>query len=509
MKKIVYIIVFGLLLLHIRLSAQKKPNIVFIYTDDLGYGDISCYGATKIYTPNIDKLAQSGLRFTNAHSSSATCTPSRYSLLTGVYAWRKKGTGIARGNAALLIDTAQITLSKVLRNAGYNTAAVGKWHLGLGPEGKGPDWNGEIKPGPLELGFDYAFLMPATTDRVPTVYIENHRVVNLNPNDPIQVDYDKPVGNEPTGKEHPELLKMKASHGHDQTIVNGIGRIGYMSGGKSALWQDDTIAMVLTSKAINFIKENKDHPFFLYFATHDIHVPRVPNAQFAGKSGLGPRGDAILQLDWTVGQVADALDNLGIAGNTLFIFSSDNGPVLDDGYQDSAVIKQNGHVPAGVLRGGKYSAFDAGTRVPLIVKYPGVIDAGKTSGALFSQIDFLASLAALSGHPLSGTGAEDSFNELGVLLGKSGKDRPFVVEHAGALSVIQGQWKYIEPSEDAPYDKNVNIELGNARQPQLYNLNEDIGEKKDLSGANPSKVKELSALLEKIRAGKIKRGPGK
>ncbi len=190
-----------------------------------------------------------------------------------------------------------------MRNAGYNTAAVGKWHLGLGPEGKGPDWNGEIKPGPLELGFDYAFLMPATTDRVPTVYIENHRVVNLNPNDPIQVDYDKPVGNEPTGKEHPELLKMKASHGHDQTIVNGIGRIGYMSGGKSALWQDDTIAMVLTSKAINFIKENKDHPFFLYFATHDIHVPRVPNAQFAGKSGLGAaRGcDIAIGLDCWAG----------------------------------------------------------------------------------------------------------------------------------------------------------------------------------------------------------------
>jgi arylsulfatase A-like enzyme len=494
----------SLVVLQAGVFAQQKPNIVIIYADDLGYGDISAYGATKIHTPNIDKLAKAGLSFSNAHASSATCTPSRYSLMTGTYAWRKKGTGIAPGNAALLIDTAKITLPSVLHKAGYATAAVGKWHIGLGPKG-GPDWNGDIKPGPLEIGFDYAFLMPATTDRVPCVYIENHRVVNLDPNDPIEVSYAQPIGNEPTGKDHPELLKMKASHGHDQTIVNGIGRIGYMKGGKSALWVDDEVANVLTSKAINFITQHKNHPFFLYFATHDIHVPRVPNARFVGKSGMGPRGDAILQLDWTVGRVVKTLDSLGISKNTLLIFSSDNGPVVDDGYQDSAVLKLNGHTPAGPLRGGKYSAFDAGTRIPLITKWPGAIAAGTHTDALFSQLDLLASFAKLTGQKLSPDDAPDSFDQWDVLTGKSKKGRSFVVEHANTLSVIRDNWKYIEPRAGPAIDKNVNIELGVSLQPQLYNLNNDIGEKKNLAVNNPGKVKELAALLEEVKSNEIKR----
>jgi arylsulfatase A-like enzyme len=284
--------------------------------------------------------------------------------MTGQYAWRKEGTGIAPGDAALLIPPGTMTLPAMLRQAGYATGAVGKWHLGLGRPGAGPQWNGEIKPGPLEIGFDHAFLMPATTDRVPTVYIEDHHVVNLDPADPIQVSYKERIGDEPTGREHPELLKMKASHGHDQTIINGIGRIGYMSGGRRARWVDDEIAMVLTGKAKEFIRNNRQRPFFLYFATHDIHVPRVPNGRFRGGSGMGVRGDAILQLDWTVGQVLDILDSLKLTDHTLIIFSSDNGPVLDDGYQDSAVALLHGHRPAGPLRGGKYSAFDAVSTAP-------------------------------------------------------------------------------------------------------------------------------------------------
>jgi arylsulfatase A-like enzyme len=333
--------------------AQTKPNIILIYADDLGYGDVSCYGATRVKTPNIDRVAARGLRFTHAHATSATCTPSRFSLLTGQYAWRKTGTGIAPGDAALLIPTDKITLPEVLKKGGYATGAVGKWHLGLGPKG-GPDWNGDIKPGPLEIGFSYSFILPATADRVPCVYVENHRIIGLDPNDPVQVSYKGPIGNEPTGKEHPELLKMKYSHGHDQTIVNGVSRIGYMSGGKSAWWVDEEMADVLTGRVTRFVEENKARPFFMYFATHDIHVPRMPHSRFVGKSGMGPRGDAILQLDWCVGEVMKTLDRLKLTDKTMVIITSDNGPVVDDGYQDEAVTKLNGHTPAGPLRGGKY-----------------------------------------------------------------------------------------------------------------------------------------------------------
>ena len=315
-----------------------KPNIVIIYADDLGYGDVSCYGATKISTPNIDRLAKQGLRFTNAHCTSATSTPSRYSLLTGEYAWRRKGTGVATGDATAIIQPGRTTMASIMKNAGYTTGVVGKWHLGLGPA-EGADWNGEITSGPMDLGFDYNFIIPATGDRVPCVFVENRRVVGLDPNDPIKVSFNEPILVEPTGKDHPELLKMHPSHGHDMTIVNGISRIGYMIGGKSALWVDEDIADVITGKAVKFIENNKNKPFFLYFSTHDIHVPRVPNQRFVGKSGMGPRGDAILEFDWSVGEIVKTIDNLNLSGNTIIIVTSDNGPVVDDGYKDQAVEK--------------------------------------------------------------------------------------------------------------------------------------------------------------------------
>jgi arylsulfatase A-like enzyme len=476
----------------------QHPNIVLIYADDLGYGDVSCYGATKIKTPNIDKIASEGLRFTNAHSSSATCTPSRYSMLTGEYAWRRKGTGIAAGDARMIIDPSRTTLPKIMKQAGYRTGVVGKWHLGLGGYGYGLDWNGEIKPGPLDIGFDYCFLIPATGDRVPCVYVENHRVVGLDPNDPIRVSFGEPIGDEPTGKEHPELLKMHPSHGHDQTIVNGISRIGYMSGGEAARWKDEEMADVITNKARDFIKKNKDDRFFLYFSTHDIHVPRVPHPRFAGKSDLGPRGDAILQLDWCVGEILRTLDRLNLTENTMLIFTSDNGPVVDDGYKDQAVEKLDGHKPSGPLRGGKYSAFDAGTRVPLIVRWPGNIKPG-LSNALVCQIDFMTSLASMAGIRLSTGDAPDSFDLLEAFLGRTGKGRDHLIEHAGTLSLIKGDWKYIEPSNGARYNRNVNIELGNDPNPQLYNLNTDIGEETNVAAEYPEIVKELSDMLEEIK----------
>ncbi|MEJ7695015.1 arylsulfatase, partial [Daejeonella sp.] len=468
-------------------------------TDDVGYGDISANGATKVKTPNIDKIASGGLRFTNAYATSATCTPSRFSFLTGRYAWRKTGTGIAPGDAALIIPTEIITLPGMLQKAGYQTGVVGKWHLGLGPQG-GPNWNGDIKPGPLEIGFNYCFMMPATADRVPCVYMENYRIVDLDPSDPIIVSYKEKIGNDPTGKENPELLKMKYSHGHDATIINGISRIGWMSGGNKARWIDEDMADVFTNRAINFIEKNKEKPFFLYFATHDIHVPRVPHSRFAGKSGMGPRGDAILQLDWTVGEVLKTLGRLKIADKTMLIFSSDNGSVVDDGYQDNAVQLLKGHTPSGNRRGGKYSAFDGGTHVPFIVRWPGKIKAGTVTNALFSQLDLYASIASLTGQSLAGDNAPDSFNSLGTLLG-AGKNRDYLVQQSinNTLSLIRGNWKYIEPSNGPKMSIHTNTELGNLGQPQLYNLKTDIGEKTNLAARYPEEVKKMALMLKEIR----------
>lgn len=487
----------ALLLAVVATHAAERPNIVVIYADDLGYGDVSCYGATKIQTPNIDRLAKEGIRFTDGHSTSATCTPSRYAMLTGEYAFRKKGTGILPGDAGLIIEPGRTTLPSMLQKAGYRTGAVGKWHLGLGA-GK-VDWNGEVKPGPLEIGFNYSFLIPATGDRVPCVYLENHRVAGLDASDPIRVSYRERIGNEPTGKLNPELLKVHPSHGHDQAIVNGISRIGFMSGGKSALWVDEDMAQVITRKAIEFIERRDGQPFFLYFATHDTHVPRVPHPDFAGKSGMGPRGDVILQFDWSVGEILKALDRLGLAKDTLVIVSSDNGPVIDDGYKDDAVAKLGEHKPSGPLRGGKYSAFEGGTRVPFVARWPARMKPGK-SDALVCQVDFLASFAALTGQALESEDAPDSIDILPALLGDSPAGRDHLVEQAGVLSLRQGTWKYIEPGKGAKVTAHTKSETGQALEGQLFNLAEDLCETKNLIAERPEKAIELADMLAKIRA---------
>ena len=499
-KKIVFSILFSQVLAPLVSSsaiAQQKPNIIIIYTDDLGYGDISANGATKIKTPNIDKIARGGLRFTNAYATSATCTPSRFSLLTGKYAWRKEGTNIAPGDAAMILPTNEETMPSMLQKAGYQTAVVGKWHLGLGGAG-GPDWNSDIKPGPLEVGFNYSFIMPATGDRVPCVYMENYRIVDLDPADPITVSYKQKIGNEPTGKENPELLKMKYSHGHDATIINGVSRIGWMTGGKKARWIDEDMVDVFTGRAVSFIEKNKQNPFFLFFATHDIHVPRVPHSRFAGKSGMGARGDAILQLDWTVGEVLNTLEKLKIADNTLLIFTSDNGAVVDDGYEDRAVELLNGHTPSGILRGGKYSAFEGGTRVPMLLQWPAKVKAGTVSNALFSQIDLFASFGAMTGRKIK---TQDSYNNLNTLLGAP-KSRDFIVQQSvnSTLSIIQGNWKYIEPSNGPRRNEMTNTELGNDPKPQLYNLKEDKNEQNNLAERYPKQLKMLSDKLKALRA---------
>lgn len=486
-------------------QAAEKPNIIIIYADDLGYGDVSCYGATALKTPNIDRAAKEGLRFTNAHCTSATSTPSRYSLLTGEYAWRRKDTGIATGDAVAIITPDRFTLPDAMKSAGYTTGVVGKWHLGIGPS-TGADWNGELTHAPMDIGFDYTFILPATGDRVPCVFVENRRVVNLDPKDPIKVSFGDPILVEPTGKDHPELLKMHPSHGHDMTIVNGVSRIGYMSGGKSALWVDEDIADVITGKAVSFIEKNKDNPFFLYFATHDIHVPRIPHQRFAGKSGMGPRGDAILEFDWSVGEIMKTLDKLKLTKKTIVIISSDNGPVVDDGYKDQAVELLGNHKPAGPLRGGKYSAFDGGTRVVFIARWPGKIKAG-TSDALFSQIDLMASFASLTGQKLPEGAGPDSFDNLQTFLGKSKTGREWIVEQSASskLSVIEGDWKYIEPGPGQKIQVNTNTETGNDTNPQLYNLKNDLGEKNNVAGQNPEILRQMEELLKNVRENKITR----
>lgn len=478
----------------------QRPNVIYIFADDLGIGDLSCYGANKVSTPHIDRLAGQGVQFTNAYATSATSTPSRFGLLTGMYPWRQTNTGIAPGNSELIIDTACVSMADMMKQAGYATGVIGKWHLGLGPKG-GTDFNKQISPNTQDIGFDYEFVIPATVDRVPCVFVENGRVVDLDPNDPIQVDYHKKVGNWPTGEENPELVTLKPSQAHNNTIINGIPRIGWMTGGQAALWKDEEIADVITQKAKNFIAMHKSEPFFLYMGTQDVHVPRIPHPRFAGKSGLGTRGDVILQLDWTIGEIMQTLDSLQLADNTIFIFTSDNGPVIDDGYQDQARELLQGHTPMGIYRGGKYSVYEAGTRVPFIVRWPAGIKPSKQQ-ALFSQIDVYASLASLLNQPIKANAAPDSEDHLNALLGKEATNRDYIIQQNlnNTLAIIQGQWKYIEPSNQSAIEPWTKTELGNDKKAQLYDLSTDPSEKRNIADKHPEIVKELSATLQAVKA---------
>lgn len=462
--------------------AADKPNVIFILADDLGFGDVSCNGATRVQTPHIDRIAKEGIRFTDAHCTSATCTPSRYSAITGQYAWRKAGTGILPGDAALVIDLDRLTLPKMFQQAGYKTGAVGKWHLGLG---KGPgktNWNEEITPGPREVGFDYSFIIPATGDRTPCVYVENQRIVGLETDDPIHVSYDvqNPAGNDPTGKDHPELLKVHPSHGHDQTIVNGVSRIGTMSGGKAARWIDEDMSDTVGTKAVQFIEEHKDGPFYLYFATHNIHVPRVPHPRYVGKTEMGPRGDSIVELDAQVGMVLEALDRLKIAENTLVILTSDNGPVIDDGYVDQAWELLGNHKAAGPYRGNKGSNFEAGTRVPFVLRWPARVKPGE-SDALVSQVDFLASFANLVGTTIPKGQAPDSVDVLSALLGESSVGRSEYIEQGtNLMGLRQGNWKYVVPGRGVMIRETTGSEVGSEPEGMLFDLSKDPGERNNL-----------------------------
>lgn len=472
---------------------QKSPNVIFIVADDLGYGDLSCYGEKTINTPHVDRLASDGILFTDAHSVASTSTPSRYALFTGCYSWRRNDTGIAPGDAGMIIRPEQTTVADIFKRAGYTTGAIGKWHLGLGDKTGTQDWNGKITPGPQDIGFDYSYLMAATGDRVPCVWIENQKVANYDPEHPIYVSYKTPFPGEPTGKNNPELLtKLRPSIGHNQAIVHGISRIGYMKGGGKALWEDENIADTIAAKAVQFIERESGKPFFLYVGTNDIHVPRYPHARFRGKSGMGYRGDAILQFDWTVSQIIDALKRKGIYENTLVVLTSDNGPVVDDGYQDQAKELLGNHRPWSIYRGTKYSIYEAGTRVPFIVTWPGKIKPG-TSKALMSHIDLFASMASLVKEEIPSGAAGDSENQLAAMLGKDKKGRKYVIESSGVLAVTTGDWKYIMPHQKkTKKSSNNNIK----QQGQLYHLKKDISEKENVVAKYPKKVQKLRAIIE-------------
>ena len=483
-----------------RPSLPATPNIVIVYGDDVGFGDVACYGSGIVPTPHIDSLAVHGMRFTNAHSPAATCTPSRFSLLTGEYAWRTPGTGVVSGVHPLLIRPGSVTLPSMLKQAGYATAVVGKWHLGMG--GNPTNYNApEIVPGPRELGFDYWFGIPATNDRVPCIYMENRSVVNFDPADPLAISASSPVGTEPTGASHPQLQKYyTADTQHNGTIINGISRIGWMTGMHAARFRDEDHADIFDEKSGDFILESLQagKPFFLFLASPDIHVPRAPHERFQGVSPHGWRGDAMLSLDWSVGALLARLDDPNgdgdtsdsIADDTIVIFASDNGPVGFDGYNEwpagSGVVRgttqfPDGHDSNGPFSSGKYSVREGGTRVPFLIRWPGKIPAGKVSNALFSHTDFMATFAALTGQTMPTDAGPDSENVLDAMIGQSTTGRTVLVTQ-NPIGIREGNWKLHS-------DTNA-----------LYNVESDPAESSNAAGANAAILNRLQTLLSSIQA---------
>ena len=473
-------------------TSNPNPNFIIIYADDLGYGDVSAYGVGKLKTPNIDKIANNGSRFTNAYSSSATCSPSRYALMTGTYPWRNKRAKILTG-ANLIIDTLEMTLPKMFKINDYKTGIVGKWHLGLGDSKI--NYNKRISPGPNEIGFDYSFIMPDTQDRVPTVYLENGNILNLDPYDPLEVSFEKNFEGQPTGKDNPELLSMIWHHGHNGSIVNGVPRIGFMKGGEEAKWSDIDMADEFLDQAKNYINKVKDNPFFLFYSLQQPHVPRTPHPRFEGMSGMGPRGDAIVEADWCIGELYNHLEQNNLLENTIIIISSDNGPVLNDGYYDDAVEKLGMHTPSGNLRGGKYSLFEAGTRVPFITYWKGKI-IPSVSNEMVSQIDFLNSIASLIGSDIRSNDGNDLAN---VFFENKGKGRnELIIEAQTKTAFRKDNWALIPPYNGPEIKVNVNIESGNSSFYQLYNLENDISQQNNLALKNPKKLEEMIRSYEAI-----------
>ena len=419
--------------------AVEKPNIILINADDLGYGDLGCYGATKVQTPNIDQLAAGGRRLTDAHSASAVCTPSRYALITGEYPVRKNLYRPVFLKTGLVIDLEKQTIASLLKDAGYATSCFGKWHLGFG-EGT-PNWNGALKPGPLELGFDYYFGVPVVNSHPPFVYVENHHVVGLVEEDPFVY------------KKKAKTREFFEKMGYDQ--IGGADAA-------HALYDDEQVGTELTERATAWIKEKKKDSLFLYLATTNIHHPFTPHPRFKGTSQCGPYGDYIHELDWMVGEVMKTLKEEGIEEKTLVIFTSDNGGMFNVGGQNAW---DAGHEINGELLGFKFGAWEGGHRVPLIASGPGKIPAGSESDQLVSNIDMLATFAELTGSKVKEGQGRDSVNVLAALLEDPQEQvRDHLVLGASKpthLSVRRGSGctSRLKRAEDSPLPKEVLMPL--------------------------------------------------
>ena len=459
--------------------SSSYPNIVLIYADDLGYGDLSCYGATKLKTPNIDRLAKEGRLFTDGHSTSAVCTPSRYALLTGEYPLRINNYSPVFCEDSLLINPKQTTLASLLKRKGYATACVGKWHLGFGNKPK-PDWNQELKPGPLEVGFDYFFGLPVVNSHPPFVYMENRRIVGLDPSDPLI--YKR--GGRTHGQEYPEKRMSPPPY------------MASLIGGKAAhdLYIDELIGEKLTQKALSWMNQQAQ-PFFLYYASHNIHHPFTPHPYFKGKSESGLYGDFVQELDWSVGEILAALEKFGVADNTLVIFTSDNGGMFNGGGREA--IRQ-GHAPNGTLKGQKFGAWEGGHRVPFLAKWPTKIPAGTTSDELIANLDLLPTFAAITDQKLAPKEARDGFNQLALFVdeeGVSARDVSLIQPHKRShTSLREGDWIYIPGAGDGGWKK---AEPGDQAR-QLYNLKEDPSQKNNTIADYPKRADAMAARLKEM-----------
>jgi len=440
-------------------ASPDRPNIVFIMADDLGYGDVGCYGAINVKTPNFDRLADEGVRLTDAHTPSSVCSPTRYSVLTGRYCWRTRlKKGVCLPNDPLLIEQGRTTIPSLLKSAGYATGAVGKWHLGFGKTS--PDWNGDLKPGPLEIGFDYYFGVPVSNNWPPFVYVENHHVVGRRRGEIISV-----VG---TGDDQP--IPPKRRH--------------------------EDIALTQTAKAVDFIERNQDKPFFLYLTTCNVHWPYTPNESFKGTSRCGIYGDFVQEFDWTLGKVLETLDRLKLVDNTLVIVTSDNGA--------SIKRESGGHPSCGPLRGQKTDIWEGGHRVPFVARWPGKIKADTTCDELICLADMLATIATVVDKDIPDNAGEDSYNVLPALLGKplSKPIREATVHHSnhGMFAIRQGYWKLIlgrgSGGESVP--SLIKTKPGEP-EGQLYNLKDDLAEANNLWAQHPEIVQRMSELLNKYK----------